>query len=187
MTGVQYLTDQEGKPRAVVLPIELWRRLLPREDASVEELTDAVEDYCLGKAMDEGRQTPLLSCEKALEYLERLDPVESATASRSSAISRSSRSTRSTAGSSPDLPGAGGPVRELPRPSPSCSPHPGARRHPGRPVVLQPHPHGTLLTLYVVPAMYSYLTAKEWKRAEVERRTAAVSGEAVGEPVASGS
>ncbi len=40
---------------------------------------------------------------------------------------------------------------------------------------------GTLLTLYVVPAMYSYLTAKEWKRAEVEKRTAAVSGEAVAE------
>ena len=45
---------------------------------------------------------------------------------------------------------------------------------------------GTVLTLYVVPAMYSYLTAKEWKRGEVERRTAAVSGEVVGEPVASG-
>ncbi len=70
MTGVQYLTDQDGRPRAVVLPIELWRRLLPREDADVEELTEAVEDYCLGKAMDKGRQTPLLSREQALEYLE---------------------------------------------------------------------------------------------------------------------
>ncbi len=70
MTRVQYLTDQKGKTRAVVLPIELWRRLLPREDASVEELTDAVEDYCLGKAMDEGRRTPLLSREEALDYLE---------------------------------------------------------------------------------------------------------------------
>ena len=53
-----------------MLPIELWRRLLPSEDASVEELTDAVEDYCLGKTMDEGRQTPLLSREEALEFLE---------------------------------------------------------------------------------------------------------------------
>jgi hypothetical protein len=70
MTGVQYLTDEEGTTKAVVLPIELWRRLLPREDASVEELTGAVEDYCLGKAMDEGRQTPLLSCGEALDYLE---------------------------------------------------------------------------------------------------------------------
>jgi hypothetical protein len=70
MTGVHYLTDQDGKPEAVVLPIDLWRRLLPREDAGVEELTEAVEDYCLGKAMDEGRQTPLLSREQALEFLE---------------------------------------------------------------------------------------------------------------------
>lgn len=70
MIEVEYLTDQEGKPRAVVLPIGLWRRLLPREDASIEELTEAVEDYCLGKAMDEGRRTPLLSREEALELLE---------------------------------------------------------------------------------------------------------------------
>ncbi len=70
MDGVQYLTDQRGEPQAVVLPIELWRRLLPGEDPSPEELTEAVEDYCLGKAMDEGRRTPLLSREEALEYLE---------------------------------------------------------------------------------------------------------------------
>ena len=69
MDGVQYLTDQQGEPQAVVLPIELWRRLLPRENASAEELAEAMEDYCLGKAMDEGRQTPLLSREEALEYL----------------------------------------------------------------------------------------------------------------------
>ncbi len=70
MTGVHYLTDQDGKPQAVVLPIDLWRRQLPREDADLEELTEAVEDYCLGKAMDEGRRTPLLSREQALENLE---------------------------------------------------------------------------------------------------------------------
>lgn len=70
MTGVHYLTDQDGKPRAVVLPIELWRRLLPHEDATFEELSEAVEDYCLGKAMDEGQQSALLSREEALRYLE---------------------------------------------------------------------------------------------------------------------
>lgn len=69
MNGVQYLTDQRGEPQAVVLPIELWRRLLPREDASSEELAEALEDYCLSKAMDEGRRTPLLSRDEALEYL----------------------------------------------------------------------------------------------------------------------
>lgn len=70
MTGIQYLTDQEGEPQAVVLPIDLWRRLLPREDASIEELTEAIEDYCLGKAMDEGRQTRLLGRDEALQFLE---------------------------------------------------------------------------------------------------------------------
>lgn len=69
MTGVQYLTDEEGTPRAVVLPLELWRQILPRENASVEELTDAVEDHCLNKAMDEGSRTRLLTREEALEYL----------------------------------------------------------------------------------------------------------------------
>jgi hypothetical protein len=70
MTDVQYLTDQEGKPHAVVLPIELWRRILPREEASLEEVADAMEDYCLGKAMDAGRETPLLDRQEALKFLE---------------------------------------------------------------------------------------------------------------------
>lgn len=70
MTEVQYLTDQNGEPQAVVLPIELWRRLLPREDATTEELEEAIEDYCLGKAMEEGRKTPLLTWEEALKSLE---------------------------------------------------------------------------------------------------------------------
>ncbi|MCP3959882.1 MAG: hypothetical protein GY719_18720 [bacterium] len=69
MTGVHYLTDQQGEPQAVVLPIELWRRLLPREDPSPEELAAALEDYCLGRAIDEGRRTPLLSRDEALEIL----------------------------------------------------------------------------------------------------------------------
>ena len=70
MTDLQYLTDQDGEPRAVVLPIELWRSLLPREDASAEELAEAVEDYCLNKAMDEGAQTPLLTRDEARRFLE---------------------------------------------------------------------------------------------------------------------
>lgn len=35
-----------------------------------EELTEALEDYCLDKAMDEGLQTPLLSRDEALAYLD---------------------------------------------------------------------------------------------------------------------
>jgi hypothetical protein len=70
MTGIRYLTDEAGNPEAVVLPMELWRRLLPRDDASLEELAEAVEDHWLNSAMAEGRRTPLLPREKALEYLE---------------------------------------------------------------------------------------------------------------------
>ena len=70
MTGVHYMTDEDGVPTAVVLPIELWQRLLPHEGASVEDVRESVEDYCLGRAMDEGQETPLLSREEALEFLE---------------------------------------------------------------------------------------------------------------------
>lgn len=71
MVEVEYLTDKDGRPRAVVLPIELWRRLLPRDDdATVEELSEAMEDYCLGKAMDEAKESPLLSREEAIAYLQ---------------------------------------------------------------------------------------------------------------------
>lgn len=67
---VQYLTDPQGKLQAVVLPVSLWQRLLPSEDATVEELEAAVEDYCLNKAMDEGRSTALLNRDEALSFLE---------------------------------------------------------------------------------------------------------------------
>jgi hypothetical protein len=55
-----------------VIPIELWRQLLPipPEEASFEELQEAVEDYCLNKAMDEAINTPLLTHSDALAYLE---------------------------------------------------------------------------------------------------------------------
>ena len=55
---------------AVVIPIELWKQLFIEDDASAEELSEAMEDYCLSKAMDEAQETPLLSREEALAYLE---------------------------------------------------------------------------------------------------------------------
>jgi len=36
---------------------------------SDEELPEAMEDHCLSKAMDEAKETPLLSREEALAYL----------------------------------------------------------------------------------------------------------------------
>ena len=55
---------------AVVIPIELWKQLFIEDDASAEELSEAMEDYCLSRAMDEAQETPLLTREEALAYLE---------------------------------------------------------------------------------------------------------------------
>jgi hypothetical protein len=72
MLNIEYLTNKDGAVIAVVIPIELWRQLLPipPEEASFEELQEAVEDYCLNKAMDEAINTPLLTHSEALAYLE---------------------------------------------------------------------------------------------------------------------
>jgi hypothetical protein len=72
-SAIEYLTDAEGNPRAVVIPIDLWRRLLPQGQDSIEDLADNLEDYCLNKAMDAARETPLLSREAALRFLEEED------------------------------------------------------------------------------------------------------------------
>jgi hypothetical protein len=69
MVEVEYLTDKNGQAKAVVIPIELWRHLFPKDDVSVEELSEGIEDYCLGKAMDEAQKTPLLNRKEALTYL----------------------------------------------------------------------------------------------------------------------
>ena len=70
MLSIEYLTDQNGQTKAVVIPIELWRQVFPQEDMSCEEFTEAIEDYCLNQAMDEAQQSPLLAIEEALAYLE---------------------------------------------------------------------------------------------------------------------
>jgi hypothetical protein len=70
MPDLEYLTDSTGIPTAVVIPIALWRQLLPHEDASQEAIGEALEDYCLNRAIDEGKQTPLLNRAEALAYLQ---------------------------------------------------------------------------------------------------------------------
>jgi hypothetical protein len=70
---INYLTDAEGNTQAVVIPIELWRQLLPQGGDSIEDLAENLEDYCLNKAMDEAQETPLLSREEALRFLEEED------------------------------------------------------------------------------------------------------------------
>ena len=68
--SVEYLTDQNGQPKAVVIPIELWRQVFPQEDISPEEFIEATEDYCLNRAMDEAQDSHLLEQEEAIAYLE---------------------------------------------------------------------------------------------------------------------
>jgi hypothetical protein len=70
MLNIEYLTSQDGEAIAVVIPIALWRQLLPDEESSLEALREAVEDYCLNKAMNEAVNTPLLDRAMALAYLE---------------------------------------------------------------------------------------------------------------------
>ncbi len=69
MLEVEFLTDKSGQAKAVVIPIALWKQLLPYDDATLEELSEAMEDYCLNKAMDEARTSRLLSREEALAFL----------------------------------------------------------------------------------------------------------------------
>lgn len=66
--SIEYLTDSEGNPKAVVIPIEVWRKLLPQTNASLEELSENLEDYCLSRAMEEGKETPLLNREEAIAF-----------------------------------------------------------------------------------------------------------------------
>ena len=68
--NIEYITNKNGDVSAVVIPIELWQKVLPNEEVSVEQLADAVENYCMNKAMDEAINTPLLDRAEALAYLE---------------------------------------------------------------------------------------------------------------------
>jgi hypothetical protein len=69
MLNLEYLTDQEGRQTAVVIPIDVWRKILPSDDVPADAIGGAIEDYCLNRAIDEGKQTPLLNRAEALVYL----------------------------------------------------------------------------------------------------------------------
>lgn len=69
MLEFEYLTDKQGQKKAVILPIELWRELFPKDDWSTEELSEAVENYCLNKAMNEAQNSQLLNAAEAMAYL----------------------------------------------------------------------------------------------------------------------
>jgi hypothetical protein len=70
MVELEYLMGKNGQLKAVVIPIEVWKNLFVQDETSADELAEAIEDYCLGKAMDEAEGGPLLTREEALAYLE---------------------------------------------------------------------------------------------------------------------
>lgn len=72
MMNVDYLTDPNGQPKAVVIPIEIWRRIFPQTNLpqNPDAIPEAIEDYCLHTAMQEAADTPLLDRDAALAYLE---------------------------------------------------------------------------------------------------------------------
>ena len=67
---LEYLANSQGKVKGVVIPIEIWKRVFPETPATWDELVETLEDYCLNKAMEEAKKTPLLTREEALQYLE---------------------------------------------------------------------------------------------------------------------
>jgi len=70
MLEIEYITDKDGQQKAVVIPVDLWRKISPAKDASAEEISEEVENYCLNKAMDEDEGSPLLNRKEALAFLE---------------------------------------------------------------------------------------------------------------------
>ena len=69
MSQLEYLTDQNGHKKAVVIPIDLWNRLFLTDDPLDEEISESIENYCLNKAMDEGKKSSLMNRKEALAWL----------------------------------------------------------------------------------------------------------------------
>jgi hypothetical protein len=66
---IEYLTDTQGNPSAVVIPIAFWRQIFPENVSSMESVAEGIEDYCLSRAMDESTETSLLGRDEALAFL----------------------------------------------------------------------------------------------------------------------
>ncbi len=58
---IEYLTNKNGQQKAVVVPIDLWRKIFRKDDTRIEEMEEAMEAYCLDKAMDEAKSSPILA------------------------------------------------------------------------------------------------------------------------------
>lgn len=64
-----YLADNRGQLKGVMIPPELWQQLFSEEPTSVEAFIEGIENYCLNEAMNEAKETALLSKDEAIAYL----------------------------------------------------------------------------------------------------------------------
>ncbi len=53
--GIQYISDEEGKPTGVIVPIELWREIISERETAYLDKSDAMKERLLkAKNRDEG-------------------------------------------------------------------------------------------------------------------------------------
>ncbi|CAC5345936.1 MULTISPECIES: hypothetical protein [Planktothrix] len=89
MKGIQFVVNEAGEKQAVLIDLAEWGELWEdfydvlvahtRQDEEevsgeglkqeIETIKENIEDYCLNKAMDEAKITPLLSREQAIDFL----------------------------------------------------------------------------------------------------------------------
>jgi len=70
MKSVEYLTDINGNKKAVVIPIEIWEKIIPNEINNEDELPEYLENYCLNQGMEETKSSLLFNAESALKFKE---------------------------------------------------------------------------------------------------------------------
>jgi hypothetical protein len=70
---VRFVTDADGNRQAILLDLAVWEEILALlEDLEADEaLTEEMEDEALNRAMDEAMNSPLLTQEQALAYLDQ--------------------------------------------------------------------------------------------------------------------
>jgi len=74
MNNIEYLTDINGKKKAVVVPIELWQKIISNDINSDKNLPEDLENYCLNKATEKVNLIPLLNAKSTLTFQEQKIP-----------------------------------------------------------------------------------------------------------------
>ena len=71
---IEYVVDEAGHKKAVQIDFDAWEQMLVRLNTLVgelERLTEEIEEEALNRAMDEAMNSPLLTQDQALAYLDQ--------------------------------------------------------------------------------------------------------------------